>query len=201
MIRNLLLFGLLGGAGPALAQMQPPASTSLETKRMAEAKELEKLPASVEALDAKNGFRQYKLDSPITDYPNLKPRANNAYLAPNESMLIGDAKLMTLAFVSYKGKLAGIALGAMGEVNSNKLLEILIAQYGPGQEAGYQKLAWVGGKVTMSFEKKTSTSAYRSPYSSASIGSYCEVYITSNSLVAEMNAEKNAAAKKAGSDL
>ncbi|MDO7888291.1 hypothetical protein [Hymenobacter cheonanensis] len=199
-MKYLLLLFLLA-ATAAHAQMQPPVPTSAELKRAAEAKELEKLPASTETLDAKNGFRQYKLGSSIVDYPNLKLRGASTYVAPNESMTIGDIRLMTLGFASYQNKLAAISFSTMGEANSNKLLAVLTAQYGQGQEAGYNKLAWTGSKVTMTFEKKTSTAAYRSIYSSATTGIYCEVYIVSNELVAEMNARDKAAAKKAAGDL
>lgn len=199
-MKKLLLAGLLLSAAPAFGQMQPPPPSQAEL-RAKEAKELEGLPATVEALDAKNGFRQYKLGTPVADYPTLKLRTKNMYVAPSEVLTVGDVKLMSLGFSAYKDKLAVVMFSAMGEANCDKLLEILTAQYGQGKDAGYQKLAWVGQKATMTFEKKTSTASYSGLYSRPATGVYCVVYIASNALVAEMNSEQNAAAKKAAGDL
>ena len=199
-MKKLLLAGLLLSAAPAFAQMQPPPPSQAEL-RAKEAKELEGLPATVEALDAKNGFRQYKLGTPVADYPTLKLRNKNTYVAPNESLAVGDVKLMSLAFSAYKERLAVVMFSAMGEANCTKLLAILTAQYGEGKDAGYQRVVWVGDKVTMTFQKKESTAAVSSLYARPVTSTYCTVYIASNALLSEMNEADNAAAKKAAGDL
>jgi hypothetical protein len=144
----------------------------------------------IEALDTKAGFRTYKLGTPASQYPNLRARGKAGYVAQGESMSIGDVRLNGLNFSVYKDQLAGVNFSTMGSANVEKLITTLVAEYGPGQAAGYQTQAWKGNVVTMLAVK-----GGHAPYE------FVIVSITSNALMAEETADKAALGKKAAKDL
>ena len=182
------------------AQMQPPPPTMAE-REAARAKLVEQAGVgTIGALDARNGFRKYELGVPIVEMATLKPRGKNLYMAPGEAMTIGEAKLSILAFGAEGGRLSTIYFSATEEDNCRKLLDALTAQYGPGQEAGSDKLVWQGNAVTMVYETKNRFVG-GTTYTLAREVTSCDVYITSNAISAEREAARKAAAKKAAGDL
>jgi hypothetical protein len=195
-MKNYILpaLALLLTATVAHSQTTPPPPTQAEMRAKA-AKEFENAPANTETLDAKNGFRQFKFGTPVSQYPTLRERAKGLYTAPEEPMTVGDVKLRTLLFSTQNGLLSGVNFGTYGEANCQKILEALEAQYGPGKDIAYNKKAWIGNTVTMLYERKTSYGAY-----SVSIV-YADVYISNNAMNDQASAEKKAAAKKAAADL
>jgi hypothetical protein len=185
-MKHYLLAGLLLAAVPALAQTAPPLTEEA---------------GSIEALDAKDGFRKYKFGTPINEIPGIKKKLGDAYVIPSEELKIGDADLFALFFNAYQGKLSSVVFAASGDENCRKILAALQVQYGPGQEVSSSQMAWNGKKVTLVYEIKEQYSSYISRYSTPKAYKSCTVYISSNSSVAAMNAEKEAAAKKAAGDL
>ena len=183
------------------AQMQPPPPTKVEQREAARTKLVEQAGVgTIGALDARNGFRKYELGVSIVEMTTLKPRGKDLYMAQGEAMTIGEAKLSMLAFGAEGGRLSTIYFSATEEDNCRKLLDALTAQYGPGQEAAYNKLAWQGNAVTMIYEtKKRFVSG--TTYTLAREVTSCDVYITSNAISAEREAARKAAAKKAAGDL
>lgn len=105
-------------------------------------------------------------------------------------MKIGDVKLSTLSFKEYKGKLSGIILGVTGAKDMDNLLAILTAQYGQGQDEGYNIRTWRGKLVTM-LSQSGGTGQFP----------FALYIISSNELDAQRNAESKQAAKKAAGDL
>jgi hypothetical protein len=189
-MKTLLLLCLLLGASPGFGQ-------SLDMEEL--------VSGTIKALDIKNGFKWYRLGTPIEDLPTLKPSAEGIYTAPNERMLIGDIKLATLIFFSKfyseKERLSGIAFASGGESNCTNLLTALTTQYGAGSEVSYNKLVWRGRVVTMTYERKKRASTEAIPYGAPPEREYCEVFIVSNIAAAEQGADKDARAKKAARDL
>jgi hypothetical protein len=182
----LLAATLLLATPAAFGQAPVPSSVSAGT---------------IEALDAKNGFRTYKFGTPISQIEGLQKKGKDNYVSPKEPLKIGEAKLFGLYFGAYHDKLASVVFGAMGADNSQKLLEALMVQYGIGKQVSPDKMVWAGEIVNMSFEIQTSYSAYASPYSTSKGSKSCTVIITSNVAAAEQAAEKKAAAQKAAGDL
>jgi hypothetical protein len=161
----------------------------------------EQAAGTIEALDAKNGFRSYKFGTPKAGLQGLKERSKGVYVAPAEPLKVGEAKLMGLYFGLYDDKLANVVMGAFGDDNCQKLLAALRAQYGPGEQVSSTRIVWQGQLVTMTFEAKQTYSAYTGVYSTIRPSNSCTVSIMSNEAIAAEKAAKDAAAKKAGGDL
>ena len=133
LLAGLLLVGLSAQAqATSAAEANQPAPTG-----------------SVLALDTKNGFRTYFLGTPISDYPQLKRKGKDMYESPAEPLLVGDVKLTSLNFTSYKGRLASIAFGTLGTDSIERLLAIFIGEYGPSTSRNEVLQTWVGQKVTL----------------------------------------------------
>jgi hypothetical protein len=174
----LLITALLLPLGAAAQNPPPPTVSTVE------------VAGSIEALDAKNGFRNYKFGTDITAYENLRPKGKGMYHATAENMSIGDVKLNGLEFGAQDGKLATVSLSTLGTKNVEKLLDILVAQYGPGQAAGYEAQAWKGSLVTMVMQRGGTA-----PFQ------FAIVLISSNELMNKIADDRTRAAKKAASDL
>ena len=71
------------------------------------------------------------------------------YVSPQEPLLEADARLTSLNFTSYKGRLASINFGAMGTDNIEKLLKRFAAEYGPSTITNAVLQSWVGSKATL----------------------------------------------------
>ncbi len=158
-------------------------------------------PGTTEALDVKNGFRGYKLGTPIAEIQGLKPKGKGLYTAPSEPLKIGEARLMGLYFIATNEKLSAILFTAFKAENCRKVLDALQAQYGTGKQVSATRIEWAGQSVSMTYELKTSYPTYVGRYSQTTGYQSCEVYIVDNSAVAAVQQAKEEAAKKAASDL
>lgn len=176
LMKHYLLAALLAAAAPALAQTTPPPA--------------EQEAGSIEALDAKNGFRQYKLGAPIADYPNLKSKGKLGYIAPNESMNVGEFKISSLSFSAYEGRVSSIMFMASGLKDTHGIISALKAQYGEGEDTGNNMQAWKGKKATM-YCQAGGTTLYP----------VCVVILMSNELSDLQKAQGDKAANKAAGDL
>jgi hypothetical protein len=179
-MKKLLLAAALLLAGHSAISQKAPTSTATPADAA----------GSIQALDAKNGFRTYKFGADMVSYANLKLRGKGKYQAIGENMTIGDVKLSSLEFGAQDGKLATVSFGTVGTENAEKLLEILVAQYGPGQTAGYEAQAWKGDVVTMLMQRGGTA-----PFQ------FAVIMISSNELMNKASDDRTRAAKKAANDL
>jgi hypothetical protein len=163
-----LLLPFLLAATAAQAQMQAPPPSQAELRAQQQAKEAALAPAgTIDALDVKNGFRQYKFGTLPSLYPSLKERGKGTFVAPEEPLAIGDVRIGGLAFSTYSGLLSGISFFTMGAENCTKLLAVLVAQYGQPQDVAYNQKAWQGNVVTLFYSKRETIGAYGVVTSSA----------------------------------
>ncbi len=137
-MRKVLLAVLLLSGLPALAQ----ATSAAEPTHPAPA-------ASVSALDTENGFRTYRLGTPVKEYPQLKRTGKDIYESPTEALRVGDVPLTSLRFTSYKGRLASIVFGTLGTDKIEQLLATFTRAYGPSTSANAVLQMWAGKSVTL----------------------------------------------------
>lgn len=114
------------------------------------------LVRGVTALDAKNGFRNYRFGVPIESIKGLRPVSypqfsGGVFERANEPMGVGPVHLTSLYFASSKGRLAAFILACYGSVNAGNLLAVLQQQYGAGLEYPGQHFNWPGKRVTMDY--------------------------------------------------
>jgi hypothetical protein len=123
---------------------------------------------SLAYLDWRYGFRDLKFEQPvetckgmvlIEDDDDLK-----FYTRKGESLELNGAKLKTIEYGFYRGKLATVVLMAAGESDAAPLLKSLEADYGPGQKSprNPDKLYWFGKMVLLDYMP--------SPTGAASVG-------------------------------
>ena len=122
---------------------------------------------SLKALDANNGFRQFRFGMDVRQYHTLKADTNlemgglRYYTLPGENLKVGAAELKCIAYAFYKGKLAAIFIQTTGLTNSQALCNALHAQYGTGSRSNpyLEYYFWFGKRVTLSYEQNTRTGA------------------------------------------
>lgn len=134
-------------AGDARPQNHPAAGTPADA-----------MSPGVQALDAKNGFRGYALGEPITNYPGLKRRRADMYVARDEPLKLGDVRLFMLLFGAEGGRLTSINMVTMGKANATKLLAALRSEYGEGTPDDRGRVRWRGTKVGMMYQYTVSHS-------------------------------------------
>ncbi len=108
-------------------------------------------------LDWRYGFRDLKFEQPleacrgmalIEDDDDLK-----FYNRKGESLELGGAKLKTIEYGFYQGKLATIVMVAAGEADAEPLLKALETDYGTPQKSPRSpgKLYWFGKRVLLDY--------------------------------------------------
>jgi len=137
-MREIILAGLLLSGLPALAQVPSAAESTLPSPT-----------ASVSVLDTENGFRTYRLGTPVKEYPELKRISNDLYESPKEALLVGEVPLTSLRFTSYKERLASIVFGTRGTDKIEQLLATFTRAYGPSTTTSAMLQKWVGKSVTL----------------------------------------------------
>lgn len=165
-----LLFSLLL-AGPAVAQAQ-----------------------SIDALSDKYGFRDAQFESPLTAFRGLtlvESGTNTKTCArATDAKKIGGAQISSIHYSFYKGKLLAVHLKTKGLINSQALLEALVAQYGPGEQPNefLKEYLWPANRVLMSYKENAITND-------------ASVIMMSNYLSDQKEADEKKAAKGAARDL
>lgn len=90
------------------------------------------------ALTAKNGFRNYKLGTPRSAYPNLKRIGTEFglvyYSNPADKLAIGPYQLKSIRYEFYKDRLMNILVCVDGMVDGRGVEKTLQELYGPGKE-------------------------------------------------------------------
>lgn len=149
---------------------------------------------SLKALDEKNGFRNYHFGDDISQFQDLKVVEDDGdskfYSSTNENLKVGGADLKDITYGFYKGKLANVFIKTPGLTDSRALLDALKAQYGrPFQPNQFmQRYSWLGKNVYLNYDEN-------------SIDGTAKVYMTSEAIRKQQQADEKDAAKKASKDL
>lgn len=149
---------------------------------------------ALQALDAKNGFRDYRFDDTIDKFKNLKKQIDygddKSYVSTDENLKIGDAQLSDISYSFYKDKLYSVLIQTKGSINSGKVKAAFQAQYGPGFQRNRfaETYFWFGNKVTLYYDENAITHD-------------AAIIISDNGISARIEADKKQAAIKAKSDL
>jgi hypothetical protein len=120
---------------------------------------------SLKALDTKFGFRDAKLEAPISAFKNIRKAPTvvegipntEQYFVSNQDLKIGDFKIDAIDYWFYKGQLSSIEI-TVSEGYSNQLgvLKVLEAAYGKGVHKigsfGQDSYSWRGEKVEMTYD-------------------------------------------------
>jgi hypothetical protein len=115
------------------------------------------MPGTLAYLDWRYGFRDLKFEQPvdtckemvlIEDDDDLK-----FYNRKGEGPDFNGAKLKTIEYGFYRGKLATVVLVAAGDADAAPLLKALEADYGVGQKSprNPEKYYWFGKKVLLDY--------------------------------------------------
>lgn len=133
-----LLLLLLAGT-PALAQTAPAMGTAAA--------------GTIEALDAKNGFRSYKFGTPLSELPTMQKR-RGYYMEPMERRVVNDVPLSKLEFMFFEDKLCSVEMATSGTTEPTRLFNAFVALYGSPQTLNDNKWVWAGQKVTVTFTQR-----------------------------------------------
>jgi hypothetical protein len=120
---------------------------------------------NLKALDDKYGFREAKLEMPVSAFKNIEYHwkvieeslpDEKTYTVEDAELKIGDYSLDEIEYVFYKGYLMTIDIEVSeGTFNQEGVLKVLEAAYGKGIEKtanGFRtSYSWQGGKVSMYF--------------------------------------------------
>ena len=106
---------------------------------------------SLAALDAKNGFKDAKLGTALTQFKGIVPYKGDklgSMVRPSDAKRIGDIPLKYIKYNFYKGKLASILV--MVDIDyKDEILATLTNAYGRGIESIGCFRAWKTQKVDM----------------------------------------------------
>ena len=119
---------------------------------------------NLKALDDKYGFREAKLEMPISSFKNLELAIGSLEDYPNEKsykvlncdLHIGEYDLDGIDYWFYKGQLSSIQITiSKGYSNQDGVLKVLEAAYGKGvykkNSLGDEIYTWDGEKVSMTY--------------------------------------------------
>ena len=115
------------------------------------------VPGTLAYLDWRYGFRDLKFEQPIEACQGMvlieDDNELKFYTRKGEPLELNGARLKTIEYGFYKGKLATLVLVAAGEADAVPLLKSLEADYGPGQKSPRNpgKLYWFGKKVLLDY--------------------------------------------------
>jgi hypothetical protein len=115
---------------------------------------------SVANLDEKNGFREVRFLTPLTEFNDLEfvelKNGMGCFKRPKEDLVVGDATVGTIRYCFYKGRLGSVSLWGAGAKTAGELVQDLRRNYGNGEPISLRKEdgtgpigeMWKGEKVT-----------------------------------------------------
>jgi hypothetical protein len=115
---------------------------------------------NVANLDEKNGFRDVRLLTPLTEFNDLEfvelKNGMACFKRRNEDLVVGDATVGTIRYCFYKGRLGSISLWGAGAKTAGDLVRELRRNYGNGEPFSLRKEdgtgpvgeMWKGERVT-----------------------------------------------------
>ena len=144
---------------------------------------------NLKVLDEKYGFRGAKFEMPF-DSLNLVEVEKGFYKFTYEDLSIGDYVLNDVIYHFYKNQLATIIIHTKRLSNSVGFLKILQNAYGNGwmSNRNIENYSWLGKKVSMSYKQNSVTGD-------------ATIFIQSNSLSKQEEADGNKAASEAAKKL
>ncbi len=100
-----------------------------------------------------DGFRGIKWETDITTLPNMTYVGDGLglklYKKSNEEMKLGSAKIDTLLYTFWRGKLSGVLIQVEGLQNCNALRDVVFERFGEGvKENQYIEDYYWSGKIT-----------------------------------------------------
>lgn len=113
----------------------------------------------IKELDAKNGFRDVKFGSAPSLLTGAKLEAEQGavrmYSRPADALKIGEAQVSDIFYIYLKDRLMTVRLAAIGQANSQNMLDAFIMQYGPGyRDRKYREsYSWDGQIVDMRYDQ------------------------------------------------
>jgi hypothetical protein len=119
-----------------------------------------KQAGNVAKLDEKNGFRDVRLLTPLSEFPDLQfvelKNGMGCFKRPKENLTVGEATVGSIRYCFYKGRLASVSLWGAGAKTAGALVKEMRRNYGNGepfsmrQEDGTGPVGemWKGEKVT-----------------------------------------------------
>jgi hypothetical protein len=118
---------------------------------------------NLKALDDKYGFRDYKFETDVNQFENLKLMEDEDegltkfYIKTDENLKIGDYDVETIAYFFYKDKLCGVILRVEGYINSKGILAALQELYGKGRKPNkyIETYFWHGNLVSLAYEQNS----------------------------------------------
>jgi len=114
-------------------------------------------PGSLAYLDWRYGFRDLKFEQSVETCKGVALIEDDGdlkfYSRKEDGLELGGAKLKSIEYGFYRGKLATVVITAAGEADAAPLLKSLEADYGPGQKSprNPNKLYWFGKRVLLDY--------------------------------------------------
>jgi hypothetical protein len=108
-------------------------------------------------LDHEYGFREYKFEEPIASCKGLELIEDDPivkfYSCKDEKLELNGAKLKTVDYGFYKGRLSTVEITSEPAPNGELLMKSMVAAYGPPTKSPHNpnKFYWFGVKVTADF--------------------------------------------------
>ena len=147
---------------------------------------------SVKLLDDKNGFRDLKFGTPLSEIKGLVSVEGSTkyFTRPDDAMTVGESTIKTLVYGFYDGRLMSVRFSTEGLANSYHALQALQASYGQGSKPNeyIEEYHWGSNKVSMNYEENP-------------ISHDADISIFDRALFARMMADGEKKAKAAKSDL
>jgi hypothetical protein len=144
-------------------------------------------PGSLAYLDYKNGFRDLTFGDPPKAGMVLREDSGDSkcYLRPSDDLSIGGAELSEIVYGFYKNRLHAVRMITRGYSNSRALLDVLRQAYGPPRRPNQfmENYRWRGSMVTVTYDEN-------------SITREADIWLFSEPLIAEQEADKKAKARK-----
>lgn len=151
---------------------------------------------NVKALDAKNGFRDFKFGDDISTFKDLVlvEESNDGitkfFHISGDKLAIGSSELEVLVYGFYKDKLFSVSIRTKGLTNSRGVLMALQELYGKGVKENrfMEKYMWFGSKVYAVYDEN-------------SITNDASIMFISRPIVNQKNQDEKQSAKRASDDL
>jgi hypothetical protein len=119
-----------------------------------------KQAGSVAKLDAKNGFRDVRLLTPLSEFHDLEfvelKNGMGCFKRRTEDLIVGEATVGSIRYCFYKGRLGSVSVWGAGAKTAGDLLKELRENYGNGEPFTMRKPdgtgpvgeMWKGERVT-----------------------------------------------------
>jgi len=151
---------------------------------------------NLKALDAKNGFRDFKFGDDVSTFKDLveveigKDGLTKFYSITDDKLAIGTNELEKIVYGFYKDVLFTIMITTKGYSSSRGVLQALQEQYGAGSQENrfMEKYNWLGSKVWAFYEEN-------------SISKNAKIMFLSKPIVDQRTQDEKVSAKKASDDL